>query len=176
MAQAAQDRPCIHVCLLSGVEDDLYRWVEIGAEEEGVPTRKVAVEANESLPAAYEAAQGSRFEIGVSVAPGRVTLHERHMPTAQPVLSFDTGPDPRPVCRLMGSNAARMVVHLPFRFGGEDVVPASTSTAKPHRRPATIQSTAQSATATEPFIGLSDSDVKTVAQVIARILRERGIL
>ena len=106
MAQAEQDRPCIHVCLLGGVEDDLYRWVEVGAEEEGVPTRKVAVEAIESLPAAYEAAQGSRFEIGVSVAPGRVTLHERHMPTAQPVLSFDTGTDPRPMCRLMGSNAA----------------------------------------------------------------------
>ena len=174
MAQAEQDRPCIHVCLLGGVEDDLYRWVEIGAEEEGVPTRKVAVEANESLPAAYEAAQGSRFEIGVSVAPGRVTLHERHMPTAQPVLSFDTGADPRPVCRLMGSNAARMVVHLPFRFGGEDEVPASM--AKPHRRPAATPVLAQSAAAPEPFTGLSDSDVKTVAQVIARILRERGVL
>ena len=173
MAQAEQDRPCIHVCLLDGVEDDLYRWVEIGAEEEGVPTRKVAVEANESLPAAYEAAQGSRFEIGVSVAPGRVTLHERHMPITQPVLSFDTGADPRPVCRLMGSNAARMVVHLPLRFGGEDEVPASM--AKPHRRSA-VQGPAQSAPATEPFIGLSDSDVKTVAQVIARILRERGVL
>ena len=173
MAQAEQDRPCIHVCLLGGVEDDLYRWVEVGAEEEGVPTRKVAVEANESLPAAYEAAQGSRFEIGVSVAPGRVTLHERHMPTAQPVLSFDTGTDPRPVCRLMGSNAARMVVHLPFRFGGEDEVPASM--AKPHRRSA-VQGPTQSAEAAEPFIGLSDSDVKTVAQVIARILRERGVL
>ena len=173
MAQAAQDRPCIHVCLLGGVEHDLYRWVEVGAEEEGVPTRKVAVEANESLSAAYEAAQGSRFEIGVSVAPGRVTLHERHMPTAQPVLSFDTGTDPRPVCRLMGSNAARMVVHLPFRFGGEDEVPASM--AKPHRRPA-VQGPTQSATAPEPFTGLSDSDVKTVALVIARILRERGVL
>lgn len=173
MAQAEQDRPSIHVCLLGGVEDDLYRWVEIGAEEEGVPTRKVAVEANESLPAAYEAAQGSRFEIGVSVAPGRVTLHERHMPTAQPVLSFDTGADPRPVCRLMGSNAARMVVHLPFRFGGEDEAPASM--AKPHRRSA-VQGPAQSAPATEPFTGLSDSDVKTVARVIARILRERGVL
>jgi hypothetical protein len=173
MAQAEQDRPCIHVCLLGGVEDDLYRWVEVGAEEEGVPTRKVAVEANESLPAAYEAAQGSRFEIGVSVAPGRVTLHERHMPTALPVLSFDTGADPRPVCRLMGSNAARMVVHLPFRFGGEDDVPASL--AKPHRRSA-VQGPAQSAPATEPFTGLSDSDVKTMARVIARILRERGVL
>ena len=80
MAQAEQDRPSIHVCLLGGVEDDLYRWVEIGAEEEGVPTRKVAVEANESLPAAYEAAQGSRFEIGVSVAPGRCLLYTSPSP------------------------------------------------------------------------------------------------
>jgi hypothetical protein len=168
MAMAAQDRPCIHVCFVGGVDEGLYRWVEIGAEEEGVPTRKIAAEAVEPVPAAYEAAQSSRFEIGVSVAPGKVVLHERHMAVTQPVLSFDTGTDPRPLCRLMGSNAARMVVHLPFRFGVQE----DTADMAPRRR--THRSSHALSATTQPMDG--PIDVKTLATIIARILKERGIV
>ena len=34
-----QDRPAIHVALLPGTDLALYRWVQIGAEEEGVACR-----------------------------------------------------------------------------------------------------------------------------------------
>jgi hypothetical protein len=125
------------------------------------------------VPAAYEAAQSSRFEIGVSVAPGKVVLHERHMPGAQPVLSFDTGADPRLLCRLMGSNAARMVVHLPFRFDLQedtsdeaDMAPRRRVHRSSHSLPAAMPSTS----------GDDEIDVKLLATIIARILKERGVV
>lgn len=173
MAAAAQDRPCVHVCFVGGADEDLYRWVEIGAEEEGVPTRKVAAEAADPVPAAYEAAQSSRFEIGVSVAPGRIVLHERHMPAAQPVLAFDTGVDPRLLCRLMGGNAARMVVRLPFRFGVDEDTSDAADTALRRRA---LRST-HSLSAAVPPAGSGDLvDVKVLATIIARILKERGVV
>jgi hypothetical protein len=161
---AMQDRPCIHVCCIGSADEDLYRWVEIGAEEEGVPTRRMAAEADEPVAAAYAMAQSSRFEIGVSVAPGKVVLHERHMPPAQPVLSFAIGTDPRPMCRLMGSNAARMVVRLPFRFD----IPDETQ--------APAQLPAQYPGNSEVSGELAGEFVRMVATIIARILKERGVV
>lgn len=173
MAASAQDRPCIHVCFVEGADESLYRWVEIGAEEEGVPTRKLAAEAVEPVSAAYEAAQSSRFEIGVSVAPGKVVLHERHMPAAQPVLSFDTGTDPQLLCRLMGSNAARMVVRLPLRFSVQEDA-SDTAERSPRRR--IRHNVPAMPAAVQPVIGDDAIDVKMLAAIIARILKERGVV
>ncbi len=173
MAQVERDRPCIHVCLVGGADEELYRWVEIGAEEEGVPVRRTAVQASEPVLAAFEAAQGSRFDVGVSVTPGRVILHERHMPAEQPVLSLAATGDPRPLCRLMGGNAARMVVRLPLRFAGDDATPEPAP--KPQRRaPSSPYVAAQPAT--EQVADETIVDVATIARIVVRILRERGIV
>lgn len=114
------DRPCIHVSLLPDADPSLYRWVEIGAEEEGVPTRQVTGEAGDLTSLAYQAAQSSRFNIGVGISSQAVALHEQHMPVGQPVLVFNFSPAERPdafyVCRVMGANAARMVVHRPLHI------------------------------------------------------------
>lgn len=155
MDATERERPCIHVCLVGGADEDLYRWVEIGAEEEGVPTRQVAAQAVEPTAAAFEAAQSSRFDVGVSVAPGRVTLHERHMPASQPVLVFDDGADFRSLCRLMGSNAARMVIRLPFAFE-----PNPSGQLEPERF--------------QP--GDNGIDAATIARIVVRILKERGMV
>lgn len=168
MAVVDRDRPCIHVCLIGGADEELYRWVETGAEEEGVPTRQTAVQTSESAAAAFEAAQSSRFDVGVSVAPGRVTLHERHMPAERPVLSLEVTDDPRPLCRLMGGNAARMVVRLPLRFAGDDET--QEPVLRPQRRPA-------NPSRPEGFdSGDGDIDAATIARIVVRILKERGIV
>ena len=80
----AMERPCIHVSLLADTDPSLYRWVEIGAEEEGVPTRQVSCETGDLVSLAYQAAQSSRLNIGVGISAQAVALHERHMP-APPV-------------------------------------------------------------------------------------------
>ena len=114
-----RERPCIHVSLLPGTDEALYRWVQIGAEEEGVPCRLVTGAAADLIALAYEAATSSRFSIGVGVSPDMVALHEMHMPPEKPVLSWKFSGQPDDFCRMMGTNAARMVVRKPFRFADE---------------------------------------------------------
>lgn len=209
MVEPERDRPSIHVGMAAGAEPGLYRWVEIGAEEEGVPCRQVPLGQSELVAAAYATAQGSRFNIGVVVGPDRVILHETHMPPEQPVLSFAFNGNAAAVCRLMGSNAARLVIRLPFRFVEDELAaernkPAFVSksqpkaTARPVMQPANrasnqpgqadIEALARAiagkvaarqngpAQVVEPPAGdLNNIEVKLIARVIARILRERGI-
>lgn len=125
------ERPCIHVTLLPGTDDALYRWVQIGAEEEGVPCRLVAATDDDLVVLAYAAAQSSRFSIGVGVSDEMVVLHERHMPPAVPVMSLKFSGQGDYFCRLMGTNAARMVVRKPFRFA-EDEAGQGQNPVKPH--------------------------------------------
>jgi hypothetical protein len=160
VADPTREPPAIHVCLAGPAAPGLYRWVEVGAEEEGLPTRHVALAEGDVTAAAFAAAQSSRFGIGVAVGEGRVVLHEAHMPPAQPVLSFDLSPDGVRACRLMGGNAARLVVRLPLRLADECDAPPEPA------RPA-------------PAAPAATPDVDTVARIalaVARVLRERGIL
>ncbi|PIE79870.1 MAG: hypothetical protein CSA11_10400 [Chloroflexi bacterium] len=119
MAPFAQERPCIHVALLPGADDSLYRWVEIGAEEEGVPCQLVSERANTVVALAYAASKSSKFNIGVGVSASEVVLHEMHMPPEKPVIIFQYAGQADYLCRLMGANAARMIIRKPFRFDDE---------------------------------------------------------
>ena len=124
------DYPCIHVSLLPGADASLLRWVEIGAEEESVPIRQVPSEANDLASLAYQAAQSSRLNIGVGISAQAVALHEVHMPVVQPVLVFKFSqadePQAPPLCRLMGANAARMVVRRPLHVDVNFPSPSAT--------------------------------------------------
>ena len=111
------ERPAIHVSIARGADGRLYDWISVGAEEEGVPCRLVPAEGGGDVAAlASAAAQSSRLGVGVAVTPGRVAVHERHMPTARPVVVVDVGEDGAArACRLAGCNAARLVTHTPLR-------------------------------------------------------------
>jgi Dehydratase medium subunit len=115
------DRPAILVSLAREVDERLYKWVAVGAEEEGIPCRlSPAEEADDSDVAAlaYEAAQNSRLGVGVGVVLDRVAVHERHMPAARPVLAPELEEyHAERVCRSAGSNAARLVIRAPLRPG-----------------------------------------------------------
>ncbi len=119
MAPFAQERPCIHVAFLPGADESLYRWVQIGAEEEGVPCQLVSEQANNLVALAYAASKSSKFNIGVSISKTEVVLHEMHMPPEQPVMVFQLSHKADYFCRLMGANAARMIIRKPFRFTDE---------------------------------------------------------
>jgi hypothetical protein len=200
MVEVNRDCPAIHVCLSGEVNPEWYRWVEVGAEEEGVPTRQVDVTNGDAVAAAYQAAESSRFYIGVCLTPNQVVLHEMHMPLAQPVLTFDIGNNAPKICRLMGGNAARMVVRLPLRFGDDPVEPEPPArrSHKPYRQPAPIAASPAGTPANLSAIAraiagknntsavkapppasqpgdLPISDIRLIAKIVARILRERGI-
>ncbi len=169
-----QERPSIHVVLLPGTDPSLYRWVQIGAEEEGVPCRLVSETAYDLVTMAYEAACSSRFNIGVAVSPEAVVLHERHMPVEKPVMSLKFSGTADYFCRVMGANAARMVIRKPFRFADEKPVPQSQSARHTLPQPPSFVA----APPQPAFAGAPMDDPAQVAALVALIvqkLNERGI-
>lgn len=172
MAPLAQERPCIHVSLFPGTEAALYRWVEIGAEEEGVPCQLAEEEGADLVALAYAAAQSSRFNIGVGVGKAQIVLHERHMPSNQPVLIFNYSEQPDYLCRLMGSNAARMIVRKPFRVADE---PALFDNGD--KTQAAVNETGPLAASEPPPADLTTdpAQISKLVAVVVRKLQERGI-
>lgn len=189
------DRPAIHVSVAGGLAENLFDWVAIGAEEEGVPCRRVVLSQVEPVAGAYEAAMSSRFGVGVGIAPGMIVVHELHMPVEKPVLTFkaseklhegrgvipvhdasapgDLQDNFKHYCRLAGSNAARLIIRLPLRFEIEPEPPiASPKRAPQPRTPAAVPE--QSPLASEPFSEFDPALVKAIARVIVRLMKERG--
>lgn len=117
------ERPSIHVSLAHEVDENFFRWISFGAEEEGIPCRLESADesgGDEADALAYAAAKNSRFGVGVSVASGQIAVHERHMPAAQPVVVTKVEEDyARHACRMAGSNAARLVIGTPLRLSEE---------------------------------------------------------
>lgn len=121
------DRPAIHVTLAPEVGESLYKWISVGAEEEGIPCRLMPAEEIEdeiddetdAAALAHAAARSSRLDVGVGVGSGQVAVHERHMPAERPVVATRVEEDHAVhACRMAGSNAARLVIGLPLRLNG----------------------------------------------------------
>ncbi|HMQ52949.1 MAG TPA: glycerol dehydratase reactivase beta/small subunit family protein [Anaerolineae bacterium] len=184
------ERPAIHVSVAEGLDQNLFDWVAIGAEEEGVPCRRVVLTQAESVAGAYEAAVSSRFGVGVGVASGRIVVHELHMPVAKPVLTFEAsakstgngsnGTVSAPLdlqdnfkqyCRLAGSNAARLIIRLPLRFEIEPEPPVIN----PKSASRTRNTAAGPAPQPDQPAEIDPALVKAIAKVIVRLIKERGI-
>ncbi len=171
ISAANDDRPAIHVALMSGLGDNYFSWVAVGAEEEGVPCRLVTAQSSDPIEMAYQAAMSSRFGVGVGVSTNTVVVHELHMPPHQPVITFESPAEFLNYCRLAGSNAARLIIRLPLRFELEAempvIKPKRTQAAQPKSNP------------TNPKPESTDLDpvlIKAIAKVVARIVQERGKL
>ena len=113
------ERPAIHVSLGQEVDERLYAWIAVGAEEEGIPCRRMPAEETGAAALAYAAAGSSRLGVGVGVASGRVAVHERHMPPERPVVATEAEDQAEHACRAAGSNAARLVIGVPLRLDEE---------------------------------------------------------
>ncbi|MCA9950624.1 MAG: glycerol dehydratase reactivase beta/small subunit family protein [Anaerolineales bacterium] len=174
MAPFAQERPCIHVAFLAARDKNLYRWVQIGAEEEGVPCKLVTEKAANLVALAYEAAKSSRFNIGVGVSSTEIVLHEMHMPPTQPVLTFRFSGQANYFCRLMGANAARMIIRKPFRF---DDKPAAIETKKQILTAVESEnkSSVPSMQTEPPKLTFDPVQIAKVIAVVLSKLEERGI-
>ena len=172
-SESFPESPAIHVAVLTDVDPDAFRWVRIGAEEEGVPCRE-AIGQEDPVAAAYAAAQESRLGVGVAAGRGRVYLHEAHMPAERPVWEFSLTGDLRQACRLAGCNAGRMVKRMPLRFEEEDTlrireeIPrAGSGAALPEMK------------SSQPAIPEAPVDAAEVAAIVVHIVRSlqgRGIV
>lgn len=114
------ERPAILIGLAHEVAECLYTWASVGAEEEGIPCRRMSAEDaddNDVAALAYTAARNSRLGVGIGIVANRLAVHERHMPAAQPVLASGLKEEHAElVCRSAGSNAARLVVGVPLQL------------------------------------------------------------
>lgn len=161
MASSTLEKPAIYISLMPATPAEYARWVEIGAEEEGVPCRLVEIEGKDLIERAYQAATASPLKIGVAVSNNAVVLHEFHMPPHQPILVFELDNNPQRACRLMGANAARFFVRRPLYLGP---LPESAQPAAESR---------------ENSQNLTPAELKQVVRLVFLILqklRERGAL
>lgn len=114
------ERPAILIGLAGGVDERLYNWISVGAEEEGIPCRWIPteeVDEKDVTALAYTAARSSRLGVGIGVVAGRIAVHERHMPATQPVFAPGVEEERAEyLCRSAGSNAARLVVGVPLQL------------------------------------------------------------
>jgi hypothetical protein len=179
------ESPAIHVAVLPDVEPTAFRWVRVGAEEEGIPCREAPALAESSASggadpaaAAYAAAQESRLGVGVAVGRGRVTLHEAHMPAEHPVWEFPFGGDLRQACRLVGCNAGRMVKRMPLRFDQESGL--SVDEENRSRSSGGVRGVAAQETAAQEMPGAeAQADTADIAAIVVRIVRAlqgRGVV
>jgi hypothetical protein len=118
------DRPAIHVSLASEADESLYKWIAVGAEEEGIPCRLESADETgdetDVATLAHAAAQNSRLDVGIGLSSGQVVVHERHMPAERPVIVGEVEEDhASQVCRSAGANAARLVIGTPLRLDDE---------------------------------------------------------
>lgn len=181
LERLSPDCPAIHVAFASLADENLFRWVQVGAEEEGVPCRRVAIsDPGDAAALAYAAAESSRLRIGVAVDRSEVVLHELHMPPELPVLRFRINGQHARRCRLMGGNAARLVVRLPFRFPDDElelpvpdwILQAMAAANGNGHGPAT-QIARDEAAATEDE--LSPGEIAEIVGLVTRRLLERGL-
>jgi Dehydratase medium subunit len=104
------------ILVLSDADGQVENEVLAGIEEEGVPAR---VERPRSggiaTDLARDAAARSSLSVGVGIdADGRVCVHHDKLPTSPPGL-FSTGRADPVTARVLGHNAARIVVGIPLR-------------------------------------------------------------
>ncbi len=181
------ESPAIHVVVLPGVDSAAFRWVSVGAEEEGVPCRSVPAEPESVVPGAGDpgaialaAAQQSRLGVGIVVGRSGVILHEAHMPAECPVWELPLGADLAPTCRLAGGNAGRLVKRMPLRFEQESIPPARERASSGYRKSAAESaspgSMPGSGVAAEYLSGNNTTDLAAVVARIVRSLQERGIV
>ncbi|MEU6642115.1 glycerol dehydratase reactivase beta/small subunit family protein [Saccharomonospora sp. NPDC046836] len=107
---AERHRPSVVVrCTVPGA--DSVRGIRAGLEEEGVPVRVEPAPSDDAAVLAFAAAQASSLGVGIGVDDaGTVCLHHAKRPPGSPVLS-----GPPAVARVLGHNAARLVVGLPLK-------------------------------------------------------------
>ncbi|GLW10733.1 hypothetical protein Misp01_58610 [Microtetraspora sp. NBRC 13810] len=89
----------------------VLREILAGLEEEGVPCRTEEAADGGARELAFAAAQVSSLGVGVGVdAMGNTCVHHAKLPRDAPAAAGPAGS-----ARVMGHNAARLVVRIPFK-------------------------------------------------------------
>jgi hypothetical protein len=109
-------KPVINI-FAGGAKEEAIKEVLAGIEEEGALYEVFYKEEMEAEKLSYEAAEESLLETGIGINKQSACINISKLPLNAPLLKVSTLDRPR--LRLLGSNAARFVKGIPFKFINE---------------------------------------------------------
>ena len=154
---------------------DLLQAVQLGLEEEGIPS--ACFQQQSMVPAhapsmahwlAKQAAEQSSLSVGVGLDQKQLVLHHQKLPLAAPVFCLAGH---LTQARQIGTNAARLVKGLPFVFEQPTLLAQCEETSTMH--PA-IEMNAQSATALALLQRLFNQNAAHASVALRPILKALG--
>lgn len=109
------EKPRIIIYTAPGTAGHYLRQVELGLEEEGIPSELKQWPGQEASVLAYEAAVASPLGTGVGVGTNGIAVHYRRLPRETPLFFVPEGELSQVESRRLGVNAARLVKGIPFQ-------------------------------------------------------------
>ena len=109
------EKPRVFIYAAPGVADYCLRQVELGLEEEAVPSELRTRPEENALVLAYEAAVASPLGTGVGVGKDGIAVHYKRLSRETPLFFIPRGELSSNESRRLGVNAARLVKGIPFQ-------------------------------------------------------------
>lgn len=109
-------KPVINI-FTNNAKEEVLKEITAGIEEEGALYELVHKEEADAEKLSYEAASESLLETGIGIDRYAACLNISKLPSKKPLLKSDAFD--RAKLRLLGSNAARFVKGVPFKFINE---------------------------------------------------------
>lgn len=108
-------RPEINVCYNKNeVNKSVITQVLLGIEEEGIPFTLSEANDTDSVSMAYKAAELSHLGVGIGIS-NEIVLHFVKLKEGNPLFSIPITATEEDL-RTIGSNAARLVKRMPFKY------------------------------------------------------------
>ncbi|MGM0602713.1 MAG: glycerol dehydratase reactivase beta/small subunit family protein [Bacillota bacterium] len=115
MNEEQSKKPSVHIGFDAEIAGSkIFKNVCYGLEEEGIPFYYFAGEEKNAEVLAYQAAQGSRLNVGVGIgADNNIVLQHKKLDLEKPF--FQKKIDANFQAKIIGSNAARLVKGIPVK-------------------------------------------------------------
>lgn len=96
------------------VSENSFRDLMLGIEEEGIPFEIYGMECNDAISLGYQASLESNLGVGLGVSKDNMVLHYNKLDEDCPIYNISSKSNVEKI-RALGSNAARLVIRMPFR-------------------------------------------------------------
>lgn len=91
-----------------------FRELMLGIEEEGIPFEIHGMEGNDAVSLGYQASLESNLGVGLGISKDSIVLHYNKLDEDCPIYNVSLKSSLEKI-RSLGSNAARLVIRMPFR-------------------------------------------------------------
>lgn len=91
-----------------------FKELMLGIEEEGIPYEVHGLDNKDAVELGYQASIESKLGVGLGVSKEMIVLHYNKLEENSPLYKISTKSNDAKL-RALGSNAARLVVKMPFK-------------------------------------------------------------